>query len=447
MLSLLGLTLVLSCVILLLTGKMSPLITFSTIPIIIALIAGFSPSEVRVFFTAGLTQVTPIAVMFIFAILFFSFMQERGLFEPLIKSIIGATIHRPAAVPMATVVIATIAHIDGSGASTFLICLPALLPIYERLRLSPYLLLLLVSASASVMNMLPWGGPLGRAASVIKSDPTELWYALIPIQISALFILLIVAYVLGHREGAHLSSSSSSSSSSLKRKEGEATHTSDPSSEESHIPVDQPDYSLSDTYWWINLGITLGVIIVLFSGIFPSALVFMMALSIALILNKITVSEQREFLSRNAWNALQMAMIIFAAGVFLGVLKESKMLHALAESLIYLLPENVLAHIHIIIGFLGVPFELILNTDAYYFALLPIVEQAVQPYSVSSHSVVYAMLIGNIIGTFVSPFSPALWLGLGLTKLEIGPYIRYAFVWIWCLSIALMSIAWAIGLF
>ena len=93
------------------------------------------------------------------------------------------------------------------------------------------------------------------------------------------------------------------------------------------------------------------------------------------------------------------------------------------------------------------PFELILNTDAYYFALLPIVQQATSPYGVSSESVVYAMLIGNIIGTFISPFSPALWLALGLAKLDMGEYLRYAFAWIWALSIILMFVAWSIGLF
>ena len=438
MLSFLALTLVLSCVTLLLTGKVSPFVTFSTIPILVALVAGFSPIEIQGFFIAGLTKVTPIAVMFIFAILFFSLMQERGLFEPLINTIIKRAGYGVVAIPIATVLIATVAHLDGSGASTFLICIPALLPIYERLRLSPYLLLLLVSASASVMNMLPWGGPLGRAASVIQADPTQLWYPLIPVQVSALIILLIGAYVLGRREQArivHLEEVHPQSTEALNLNDGSSSN---------RESVEQTSISRS---WWINFGMTIGMISVLLSGVLPSALVFMIALSVALTLNRLTIAEQQEFMKRNAWSALQMAMIIFAAGVFLGVLKESKMLHALAESLMYFLPEIILAHIHIIIGFLGAPFELILNTDAYYFALLPIVEQAVQPYAVSGESVVYAMLIGNIIGTFVSPFSPALWLALGLAKLEIGIYLRYAFGWIWGLSIILMLIAWSIGLF
>ena len=439
MLSFLALILVFSCVALLLTGKVSPFVIFSTLPVFIALIAGFAPADIYQFFLAGLTKVTPIAVMFIFAILFFSLLQERGLFEPIISLIIRKAGQHLVMIPMATVLIATIAHIDGSGASTFLICIPALLPIYERLKLSPYLLLLLVSASASVMNMLPWAGPLGRAASVIESDPTQLWYPLIPIQMCAFIILLVAAYFLGRREEARLLT------------ETQGSHVLDDQDATLH-PKALPDHppsnqSLLSSNWWLNLSLTLMIITLLVSGILPSALVFMIALSLALLINRLSLDEQQAFLKRHAWNALHMAMIIFAAGVFLGVLKESKMLHALSESLMHILPQQLLTHIHIIVGIFGAPFELILNTDAYYFALLPIVDQAVQPHAVSSQSVVYAMLIGNIIGTFISPFSPALWLGLGLAKLEIGPYIRYAFAWIWGLSLILMLIAWSLKLF
>ena len=443
MLSLIGLMLVVTCVALLLSGRASPFVTFSTLPIIFALLAGFSATEIQSFFLSGLNKVTPIAVMFIFAILFFSLMQEKGLFEPIISAVVKKAGNRVIAIPIATVSIATIAHLDGSGASTFLICIPTLLPIYERLKLSPYLLLLLVSASASVMNMLPWGGPLGRAASVIQTDPTSLWYHLIPVQVSALVLLLVGAYFLGHREKKRRMIDHQLVFTEDHGDMNNLSVGSSPTNQNSDLELTQ---SLS-VNWWLNLCLTLGMIALLFSGVFSAALVFIISLSIALSINRMSVVEQQNFIKRHAWSALQMSMIIFAAGIFLGVLTESKMLHALAQNMMRFLPEVLLTHIHIVIGILGVPFELILNTDAYYFALLPIVQQATLPYGISSESVVYAMLIGNIIGTFISPFSPALWLALGLSKLDMGDYLRYAFAWIWALSIILMFVAWSIGLF
>jgi CitMHS family citrate-Mg2+:H+ or citrate-Ca2+:H+ symporter len=55
------------------------------------------------------------------------------------------------------------------------------------------------------------------------------------------------------------------------------------------------------------------------------------------------------------------------------------------------------------------------------------------------------MVIGNIIGTFISPFSPALWLALGLAGLEMGRHIRYSFFWVWGFSIILIVAAMLIG--
>lgn len=87
-----------------------------------------------------------------------------------------------------------------------------------------------------------------------------------------------------------------------------------------------------------------------------------------------------------------------------------------------------------------------MSTDAYYFALLPIVEQIASSHGVAATTTVYAMVIGNVIGTFLSPFSPALWLGLGIARLEFGKHLQYSFVPMWIFSLLLMGLAVVIGL-
>src|SRR5699024_4479474 len=91
-------------------------------------------------------------------------------------------------------------QLDGSGASTFLITIPALLPIYRQMKMSPYLLLLLIAGSASIMNMVPWAGPVGRAASVLGMDPTDLWRSMIPVQIIVIVLMKSLDVYLGMRE-------------------------------------------------------------------------------------------------------------------------------------------------------------------------------------------------------------------------------------------------------
>lgn len=196
---------------------------------------------------------------------------------------------------------------------------------------------------------------------------------------------------------------------------------------------------------WVNALLTIGVIAMLVKGIVPAGFVFMVGLSIALPLNFRGVDNQMARVKAHAPSALMMASIILAAGSFLGILNGTGMLDALATDLVKILPVAVVPFLHIIIGIFGVPFDLALSTDAYYFALLPIVEQIVTGFGVSSVSAVNALVIGNIIGTFVSPFSPALWLALGLAGLEMGKHIRYSFFIMWMFSIALVLFAVLIG--
>ena len=71
--------------------------------------------------------------MFVFAILFFGIMTDAGMLDP---SSIGscapsARVRRGSS--SGTALLALLVHLDGSGAVTFLVTVPAMLPLYERL--------------------------------------------------------------------------------------------------------------------------------------------------------------------------------------------------------------------------------------------------------------------------------------------------------------------------
>ncbi|WP_134699280.1 CitMHS family transporter [Ammoniphilus sp. YIM 78166] len=440
MLSIIGLATILVIVLLLLTNRITPIIALVLVPIGGALLAGFGVTEIGEFFNDGISKVINVVIMFIFAILFFGVMQDAGLFDPIINKMIAISRGNVIAVAAGTVIIAAIAHLDGSGASTFLITIPALLPLYKRLNMSPYLLLLLVGTSASIMNMVPWAGPLGRTASVLGVDPTELWRPLIPLQVIGLVLLVGMAIILGLREKRRIARSTELNSVSLEAAATLETVASSPQLDTREDVLARPKLL------WVNLLITLTLIGMLVWGIIPAGFLFMIALSIALPINYPSVKMQMERIKAHAPNALLMASIILAAGSFLGILNGTGMLKALATDLVDILPAMIVPYLHIVIGVFGVPFELILNTDAYYFALLPVVEQIVTSYGVDSFSAAYAMIIGNIIGTFISPFAPALWLALGLAGLEMGRHIRYSFLWVWGFSLVLLVVAIIIGI-
>ncbi|WP_153721987.1 CitMHS family transporter [Sporosarcina cascadiensis] len=434
MLSIIGLLTIFIIVALLISGRITPIVGLVIVPIFGAFFAGYNFKEIGEFFGSGIDSVTSVVIMFIFAILFFGIMQDAGVFDPLINTMIFISRGNVIAVSMATVVIAAIAQLDGSGASTFLITIPALLPLYKRLKMSPYLLLLLVGTSASIVNMVPWGGPLGRAAAVLGVDVTELWRPLIKIQVIGLLLLVAVAFVLGMRENRRIAKRLANGA--------EEDFTEDDVEEESLQTVNSLQ---RPKMLGLNVIIAVTVIGLLVWGKVPAGFIFMIGFSIALPLNYRSVTEQMERIKAHAPNALLMAAIILAAGSFLGILNGANMLDSIATDLVKILPAFIVPYLHIIIGFFGVPFDLLLSTDAYYFALLPIVEQVVSGFGVPSISAAYALIVGNIIGTFVSPFSPALWLALGLAGLEMGKHIRYSFLIMWGFSIVLFLITMALG--
>ncbi|MEF9962853.1 MAG: SLC13 family permease [Comamonas sp.] len=467
MLTLIGLAIIVVIVALLLTEKVSPVISMVLVPLAGAFIAGFSTEEINGFYRHGISSVVQVVTMFIFAILFFGVMNDVGLFDPLIRAMVRITRGNVIAVAVGTVLISAVAQLDGAGASTFLLVVPPLLPLYQRLKMSPYLLFLLLAASAGVVNMLPWGGPVGRVATVLEMDAVALWRELVPVQGFGLALLLVLAVFLGLREQRRIRNRARSAEvTAAETAPAAASASTSPSHVEELAAALQPHAAtelaiqaaaakaadeartqlLRPRLRWVNALVFLLTLAVLVMGVFPPGYTFMIALCVALVINYPQPKVQIERINAHAGGAIMMASIILAAGTFLGILKESGMLNSIALALVDVLPAVLLPYMHLVIGAIGIPLELVLSTDAYYFALFPVVEQITSQAGVPSTSAAYAMIIGSIVGTFVSPFSPALWMGLGLAKLSMGQHIRYSFFWIWGLSLSLLVATWFLGI-
>ncbi|MBJ9956587.1 CitMHS family transporter [Acinetobacter courvalinii] len=435
MLTLIGILIIVTIVALLMSGKTSPIVAMSIVPLIGALIAGFSISEISGFFEAGLLKVSKVATMFLFAILFFSILKELHVFDPMIRNMVRLTRGNVVIVAVMTTLIAAIVHLDGSGAATFLIIIPALLPLYRKLGMSPYLMLLLMAGSMGIMNMVPWGGPLGRASAVTGIEATALWQSLIPVQVIGILGMMGFAVLMGLREKKRILAAQALGTTPF---------------EQDCMAADMAEdvqEQVKPKKFWFNIALVILAVICLAFGLFSAPYVFMIALSLVLLVNFPKPREQMAVISRHAPQALSMVAIIFAAGAFLGILSESGMLKSIALDLIHILPTTWVGSLHILVGILGVPMDLFTSTDAYYFALLPIVQEVTATAGVTADSVVYAMAIGNNAGTFVSPFSPATWLAMGLAGTDMGRHLRYSFGWIWLFSFFTLGVGFLLGLY
>lgn len=154
-----------------------------------------------------------------------------------------------------------------------------------------------------------------------------------------------------------------------------------------------------------------------------------------LAVNFPNVKDQNKKIKEYCSQAVSLTVTLFAVGIFMGVIKESNIINEMANALIMILPEFVPPHLHWFIALLAVPTLMILGTNAFYYAMLPIVIGVVEPYGIPAEMLAMAFLLTATLGTPPSPSVATNYVGLGLTDLSIGEHIKYSLRILWPVSI------------
>src|SRR5690349_13578239 len=203
MLALLGAGAICALLATILLNRCSPLVALIVVPVAAALIGGFG-AQTGGFIIDGVTKIAPMAAMFIFAIVFFGVMTDAGLLDPIIARVLAVVGEKPTRIVVGSALLALLVHLDGSGAVCFLVVIPAMLPLYERLGLDRRVLACVVSMAAGV-NFLPWTGPMVRASAALNVPVMEIFRPMIPAQVVGLAFVFGAAWWLGKKEEVRLS--------------------------------------------------------------------------------------------------------------------------------------------------------------------------------------------------------------------------------------------------
>ncbi len=437
---------------LLLTRRIAAVVALAGVPIVAALLAGFSPTEVSEAVTTGLTGVAGVTTMFVFAIVYFGVMRDAGLFDPIIRRIVSFAGDTPATVCVATTALACAAHLDGAGATTFLITIPAMMPLFDRLGMSRLTLTACVGMGAGVMNVLPWGGPTARAATTTGIDVNELWVPLIPAQVVGVLTALLIAFFLGRKESRRLARTPDLVASGAGAGPGVPGGSGGPSGTPAGGSPDATDgpAPLSDEeaalrrprLFWFNVILSVVVIGLLVSGVATPEVVFVLGAIVALVVNYPGISAQTARIQAHAEGAMLMASTLLAAGVFLGILDATGMVTAMAESAAGVIPGPAGPALPLIVGVLGVPLSLLFGPDAYYFAVLPVLMGVGAEFGVADVDIARASLVGQeTVGFPISPLTGSFYLLTGLAGVDIGRHIKHLFGYAWLLSLVMLAVA------
>jgi CitMHS family citrate-Mg2+:H+ or citrate-Ca2+:H+ symporter len=429
MLTVLAFSMVIAFMTLIMTKRMSALIALIVVPIVFALIGGFA-AEIGPMMLDGIKTLAPTGVMLLFAILYFGVMIDAGLFDPVVDLIVKVVDGDPLKIVIGTAILALFVSLDGDGSTTYIITTAAMLPLYKRLRMNNLILASVIMQASGVMNLLPWGGPTARAASALKVDVGEIFNPMIPaMAVSALWVIFVAA-IFGMRERKRLGTRSQSARTNIH------TTTVDEESESVEGGTRRPRLI------YVNLLLTAALMVALVVGALPLPVLFVVSFAIAIMINYPSLEDQKARIEAHSGNALAVVSLVFAAGIFTGILSGTKMVDAMAHSVIAVIPDAMGPYLAPITGLLSIPFTFFISNDAFYYGVVPILAEAAGRFGISPAEIARASLIGQPVH-LLSPLVPSTYLLVRLAKVELGDHQRFTLFWTVMSSLIMLAVGLA----
>lgn len=427
MLAIYGVVTIIIFLALIMTKRLSVITALVLVPVIIAFIAGFGYKEIGTMALTGIKQVAPTGILLMFAVLYFSVMLDAGLFDSVIALIVRSVKGDPLKVIVGTAILTMLVHLDGDGTATFMIVLSTFFPIYKTLGINRLILAGIVALSVGPMHLVPWSGTSVRAISTLNTDAVHMFNPNIPAILGGLVWVLFVAYIFGKRERKRIGIIQFNYEHKENLTEEQRT-------------LRRPKLIL------INAILTVSLITTLLIGVVPAPVLFVIASIVALTINYRRVPDQQKIMKSHGANIFLVSSLIFAAGVYSGILTESKMIEAMASGLVNLVPKEHASLIPVLTAIISMPASILFTPDAYYYGVVPVLSHTCSQLGVDPLEIGRASLLGQMtVGFPLSPLTASTFLLIGLAEVELGEHQKFVFKWAWGTTIVMTIIALLTG--
>ncbi len=396
MLAILGFLMIIVFMILIMTGRLTAMIALIVVPITFAVIGGFG-SEMGPMMLDGIKSVAPTGIMILFAILFFGILIDAGVFDPIIKTILRLVKGDPVKIAIGTAVLALFISLDGDGTTTYMITISAFLPLYKRIGMRPIVLAGIAVSASGVMNLLPWGGPTARVMTALNLEMSEVFTPVIPAMIGGAIFVLFMAFTFGRQE---------------RKRIGIIEYDYEAAAQSAATVED--DYLKRPKLIIFNYTLTIVLLVALIMELLPPVALFMLGFAIAITVNYPKLKDQKERVANYADNALSVVSMVFAAGIFTGIL--------------------------------SAPFTFFMSNDAFYYGVLPLLAKAGAVYGIDPALIGRASLLGMPVH-LLSPLVPSTYLLVGMVGEDFGTLQRIFLKWAFGSTIVMIIVCVVLGIF
>ncbi|MEH0469220.1 citrate:proton symporter [Streptomyces sp. B21-097] len=469
MLTILGFAMIATFLVLIMLKKMSPIAALVLIPALFCVFVG-KGAKLGDYVLDGVTSLAPTAAMLMFAIVYFGVMIDVGLFDPIVRGILKFCKADPLRIVIGTALLAAIVSLDGDGSTTFMITVSAMYPLYKRLKMSLVVMTGVAAMANGVMNTLPWGGPTARAATALKLDASDIFVPMIPALAVGLLFVFVLAYVLGRRERTRLGvltldevlvaghvqekekekaertetvlvgagGSGPGATPAPAAGSGAAADPGDDESDDGFQGLDPQRATLRPRLYWFNALLTVGLLTSMIMEWLPIPVLFLLGAALALTVNFPHIPDQKARLAAHADNVLNVSGMVFAAAVFTGVLQGTGMVDHMATWMVDVIPAGMGPHMAVVTGVLSLPLTYFMSNDGFYFGVLPVLAEAGAAHGVTPLEMARASLVGQPLH-MSSPLVPAVYVLVGMAKVEFGDHTRFVVKWAACTCLAILG--------
>ncbi|TWF81541.1 CitMHS family citrate-Mg2+:H+ or citrate-Ca2+:H+ symporter [Pseudonocardia hierapolitana] len=421
-----------------LSQRVSVFIALTALPIVAALVVG-AGDRLGELILAGFETVAPVAIMITFAVLYFCLMVDAGLFDPAVRRVVRWAGGDPLKITVGTAVLTLLVALDGDGASTFLITVSAMLPIYQRLGMRPLVLTAVVCLGAGVMNMVPWGGPTARAMAALDLTSGDLFVPVLPAMGAGILWVLVAAVLIGRAERKRIGTVSEPGVPAPV----DAVPADAPGA--AHAPS-EPRTTADRVRFWLNVALTVALVVVLLAQLAELPVVFVVAFVLALLVNRPGWEAQKDLFTRHGHSVVLVTTMIFAAGVFTGVLGGTGMIEAMARALVGLVPDGAGGALPTLVAVTSMPLSLVFTPDAYYFGVLPVLAETSAALGGDPAEVARAAILGQMTTGFpLSPLTASTFILVGMAGVQLGAHQRFVFGWAFGTTLVMTVVALATG--
>ncbi|MFK8845728.1 CitMHS family transporter [Streptomyces sp. Ac-502] len=196
--------------------------------------------------------------------------------------------------------------------------------------------------------------------------------------------------------------------------------------------------TLRPKLYWFNAALTVALLVLLVLQTLPIPVLFLLGAATALTVNFPHMPDQKARIAAHSENVLNVSGMVFAAAVFTGVLTGTGMVEHMARWLVDSIPDGLGPHMGIVTGVLSIPLTYFMSNDGFYFGIVPILAEAGAAHGVGALEIARASLVGQALH-MSSPLVPAVYVLVGMAKVEFGDHTRFTVKWAVLTSLVVLA--------